>query len=266
MASPISPKALRRVWGVEAVEIPIGELIDEFDAARPTADDIAAVSAGALSVLEPGEKEYGDSARVYLGLRRLIERHRLTSVALRCFDLVTERGATGCYALARLNDEGIVAACEGDVPSAVSMMLLSAVTGKAAFMANPADIDPASNSLLFAHCTIARSLTTSFALRSHFESGLGVAIQGDLPQGPVTVMRVGGVGLDQVMVAGGNLTGGSKEEGLCRTQAQIQLRGYDVGRLLKAPLGNHHVIAMGDVSRQVREYLELFTPEVRVQG
>lgn len=266
VASPISPEALRRVWGVEAVQIPISELIAEFDAASPGAADVAAVSAGAVSVLEPGDKEYGDSARVYLALRRLIERHQLTSVALRCFDLVTDRGATGCYALARLNEEGVVAACEGDVPSAISMLLLSAVTGRPAFMANPADIDPAANSLLFAHCTIARSLTTSFSLRSHFESGLGVAIQGDLPQGPVTVMRVGGVGLDQVMVAGGDLTGGSKSEGLCRTQVRVRLNAYPAGRLLTAPLGNHHVIGMGDVSGQVRDYLDLFAPEVQVQG
>lgn len=265
VASPVSPGALRSVWGTEAVDVPMGELISGYDTARAGEAEAAAVRAGASGVREPGEKEYGESARVYLALRDVMEKHRLGGVALRCFDLVTDRGATGCYALSRLNDEGVVGACEGDVPSAISMALLSAISGRPAFMANPADIDPDTNSLLFAHWTIARSLTTSFALRSHFESGLGVAIQGDLPEGPVTVMRAGGQNLDQVMVASGELTGGSKEEGLCRTQIRVQLKDYDVGRLLTEPLGNHHVIALGDHSEEVREYLRLFAPQVQVQ-
>lgn len=264
VASPVSPESLRNTWGIEAVNVPIQELIAEFDAVTLGEADTAAVTAGAEGIREPGEKEYGDSARVYLALRRIIDRYKLTAVAVRCFDLVTERGATGCYALSRLNEEGVVAACEGDVPSAISMLVLSALTGKPAFMANPADIDPDTNSLLFAHCTIARSLTTSFTLRSHFESGLGVAIQGTLPNGPVTVMRVGGVNLNHVMLAGGDLTGSSAQEGLCRTQVRIKLDGYPVTRLLTRPLGNHHTIGMGDVSHVVHDYIHLFAPEVFV--
>lgn len=36
--------------------------------------------------------------------------------------------------------------------------------------------------------------------------------------------------------------------------------------LLTAPLGNHHVIGMGEVSGQVRDYLDLFARQVRVQA
>ena len=46
-------------------------------------------------------------------------KERLDAVAVRCFDLVTARGTTGCLALSALNDAGRVAACEGDLASAV---------------------------------------------------------------------------------------------------------------------------------------------------
>ena len=61
---------------------------------------------------------------VYRGLKALAESYRLGAVTIRCFDLVTQDGTTGCLALARLADEGITAGCEGDVPSAVLLRWL----------------------------------------------------------------------------------------------------------------------------------------------
>ena len=65
------------------------------------------------------------------------------------------------------------------------------------WMANPAQLDPARNMLWLAHCTVPRSLVESYRLRSHFESGLGVGIQGALPAGPVTLLRIGGKKMDR---------------------------------------------------------------------
>lgn len=48
---------------------------------------------------------------------------------------------TGCLALSALLDEGIVAGCEGDLPAALTMSWMQAVTGQASFMANPQDLD-----------------------------------------------------------------------------------------------------------------------------
>jgi L-fucose isomerase-like protein len=44
----------------------------------------------------------------------------------------------GCVALATLNDAGTVAGCEGDVASAVAMLLVRALFDQARWMANPA--------------------------------------------------------------------------------------------------------------------------------
>jgi len=56
--------------------------------------------------------------------------------------------------------------------------------------ANPAQVDAGADTLWLAHCTVPRSLVTGYRLRSHFESGFGVGIQGELPRGPATVLRI----------------------------------------------------------------------------
>lgn len=84
-----------------------------------------------------------------------------------------------------------------------------------------------------------------YSLRSHFESGLGVGIQGSIPKGPVTLLRIGGARMDELWVAEGDLTDVGAQENLCRTQARIALSRGNVEDLLKAPLGNHIVMVRG---------------------
>jgi hypothetical protein len=85
-------------------------------------------------------------------------------------DYLGELHTSGCIALAQLNDTGIVAGCEGDVASAVAMMWC-ANSSTRPWMANPAAIDPDTDQLLLAHCTVARSMVNDLSLHTHFEVG-----------------------------------------------------------------------------------------------
>ena len=111
-------------------------------------------------------------------------------------------------------------------------------------MANPQDIVPETNSLWLAHCTIARTLVGSYALRSHFESSLGVGIEGRLESGEVTVVRIGGTDLRDVWVANGEIVASGDHPARCRTQVRVRLE-QDVRDLLQRPLGNHLVLLRG---------------------
>ncbi len=84
-----------------------------------------------------------------------------------------------------------------------------------------------------------------YRLRSHFESGQGVGIQGDIPLGPVTLLRIGGTGLGELWLADGEVLSRGDAEDLCRTQVDIGLTIGDVSELLHAPLGNHIVLIRG---------------------
>lgn len=131
------------------------------------------------------------------------------------------------------------------------MMLLSRLSGEPVFMANPARIDHRRQAVWLAHCTVARRLVTSYVLRSHFESGIGVAVAGELRSGQVTIARIGGPYLNDLLVEAGTLVATGHEEDLCRTQAGVRCPPA-VFSLLGWPLGNHHVLAYGDRVREMR--------------
>ncbi|HNW12012.1 MAG TPA: hypothetical protein PKI71_11650, partial [Candidatus Rifleibacterium sp.] len=67
--------------------------------------------------------ELSRASRIYGGLMRVIKANRLDALTLRCFDILASDQTTGCLALAKLNDDGIPAACEGDVPAMLTMMV-----------------------------------------------------------------------------------------------------------------------------------------------
>jgi L-fucose isomerase-like protein len=76
-------------------------------------------------------------------------------------------------------------------------------------------------------------------------SGLGVGIQGTLPEGAVTLLRIGGTAMDKIWLAEGEVLQAGDVEDLCRTQAEVRLTHGKVQDLLYAPLGNHLILVKG---------------------
>lgn len=152
---------------------------------------------------------------------------------------------TGCVALARLNAEGYVAGCEGDVPAMLSMMIGRSALGVSGFQSNPATIDPVSGRILMAHCTIPLDMVERYELDTHFESGIGVAIRGYMKEGPVTLFKVAG-DLSRWFAAEGRLLYNQAEPDLCRTQQFIELDDpSQTAYFLNNPIGNHHIVLPG---------------------
>jgi len=256
VASTPDPETVREVWGPLVVPIPFSELEAAIDAVGDdeVAADIESLTRQATAIAEPSAEELADVARVYVALRRLVEEYALRAVTVRCFDLVLGRKTTGCFALSALTDAGVIAGCEGDVVSTVGLLWASLMTDEVPWMANPAELDEGANTLRLAHCTVPRGLVERYRLRSHFESGLGVGIQGDIPLGPVTLMRIGGSMMDALWLVEGEITTNSDAENLCRTQVDIALSRGHVGELLRAPLGNHIVLVRGHHADRLAEW------------
>lgn len=257
-------------WGPTVVGIPIENLFSRLEAARTHAGKAArggAASGGieglieaAESCVEPTESDLAASAGIHQALTDIVRDSGLDALTLRCFDLVVRDGSTGCLALSRLADEGIDAGCEGDIPSIVALRWARLMSGSPAWMANPAWISPEGEAggarLLLAHCTVPASLVGSYRLRSHFESGLGAALAGTFAKGPVTLLRLGGGRLEKAWIAEGFLVESPSAEGLCRTQAVVELEAEDARELLENPLGNHLVVSPGHWAGEGRAYLE----------
>ena len=195
------------------------------------------------------------AVRIYHALRQIIEKYSLNGLTIRCFDLLTAVRNTGCLALARLNAEGFVAGCEGDVPAMVSMMVSRAITGMSGFQANPASINPETGEMMLAHCTIPLDMVSHYEFDTHFESGIGVGIRGYMPPGAVTVFKVAG-DLSRYFVAEGTLLRCEARQDLCRTQFAIQLDNPAQSTyFLTNPIGNHHIVIPGHHKEMIEALL-----------
>ncbi len=249
ISSQADEVAVHEKFGIELVSIPMQELLDEIAALplEPVPDE---APTEAIRQAIPGAE------RIYEALKKLVRRYRLEGFTLRCFDLLTAVKNTGCLALARLNAEGVVAGCEGDVPAMLSMKICQVLTGVTGFQANPSSIDVLTGEMLFAHCTIPFNMVERYELDTHFESGIGVGIRGYMSEGPVTVFKVSG-NLSRGFIAEGRLLRNQAKPDLCRTQQIIRLD--DAGRtqyFLTAPIGNHHIIVPGRHRAVLEEMLK----------
>ncbi|MGY4706608.1 hypothetical protein ACVNPS_02495 [Candidatus Bipolaricaulota sp. J31] len=211
--------------------------------------------------VEPDEEELRMGAGVYDSLRRIVHERGLDAFTIACFGLLP-RKMTACWALARLSSEGIPAGCEGDLASLVALMCAQALTGGPGFLANPADIDPRGERMVLAHCTVPLSLIESYRLRSHFESGMGLAVGGRLRKGPYTLVRLGGKRLEKgFFVEGSVLPEDVGREDLCRTQVVFKASKGALRKLLREPLGNHHVLIPGHHRAVLEAFHTLFLAE-----
>jgi len=223
--------------GIELIDIPIDALLEELAESRESRLSIEPAPAVRQSL--PG------ALQIYEALRALVAHYRLQGFTLRCFDLLGTVHNTGCLALAKLNAEGIVAGCEGDVPALLSMCIAKALTGVSGFQANPARINPVTGEMLFAHCTIPLNMVERYELDTHFESGIGVGIRGYMKEGPVTLFKVSG-DLTRSFIDEGELLRNQAQPDLCRTQQVIRLSDPSrVQYFFTHPIGNHHIILPG---------------------
>ena len=202
--------------------------------------DIPIEEVTSLGEVDPGIK---GAEAIYERLKEIVSRYDLQGVTLRCFDLLTTVKNTGCIALSKLNDEGIPAACEGDIPTLLTMMVCKRLTGELCFQVNPARIH-ADGEMLFAHCTLPLGMTEKHEYTTHFESGIGVAIHGELPSGAYTLVKLSG-DLKRMLVADVELERCQYEENLCRTQVWIKATPELAQYFLTDPIHNHHVLIKG---------------------
>ena len=231
IASGVDYDYILEHFGIETVFIDLKRLINE-------------IGATAKSDMLGADKTYS-------AIKKICQEERLDAMTIRCFDIVKACNTTSCLALAKLNDEGIVAGCEGDMQTLMTMLLAKKLLNEPAFMANPSILTDKTS--MFAHCTVPLSMCYKTTMRTHFESGIGVAVQGELPLGDYTILKWGGRRLDKFFVIEAKSIKNEYSNHFCRTQItfDINLKPY----LLNHPIGNHHVIIKGRHAEEITSFL-----------
>ena len=250
IASMANEPVLKEKLGISLVNIPMSELEEEV--AKQTYEP----NRWTEELLSKGyDKEQMEKAfYVYGGFRRLVDKYGLHGVTVRCFDLLTSVFTTGCLGLAILNADGVYGGCEGDIPSLISMAILGDLTDKPVFLCNPSRIDTVNQEMVFAHCTLPINMPYTYELTTHYESGIGVAVAGSIPEGDMTIFKTSG-DLSRHFVKKGTILANLREPSLCRSQIKIKLDDYSY--FLTNPIHNHHLVVTGDEVEAVEEFFRL---------
>jgi L-fucose isomerase-like protein len=254
IASGVDYDYLREYYGIQTVLIDLERLIDGINDVDAAGAEVVAkdLEQRSKSVKEPSYNDIIEAAKTYIAIKKICQEERLDAMTIRCFDIVKACNTTSCLALAKLNDEGIVAGCEGDMQTLMTMLLAKKLCNETAFMANPSILTD--KTAMLAHCTVPLSMCESTIVRSHFESGLGVAVQGDLPLTDYTIMKWGGRRLDKMFVTEAKAIKNEYSNHFCRTQItfDVNLKPY----LLSHSIGNHHVIIKGRHAAEIRRFMK----------
>lgn len=255
IASAADPARVRDRLGIELTEVPMEELLAEIARREyPRTEALKAVEEHVAALPERVKPYWTGALEIYGGLKRIVERYRLDGLTIRCFDLLERMDNTGCLALALLNAEGIPSGCEGDVPALLSMAVAHALTGVSGFQANPSRIDPETGEMVLAHCTVPLDMVRRFVYDTHFESGRGVAIRGELPEGAATVFKLAG-DLSRSCVFEAELKENLCHSDLCRTQIVLRAPGM-ADYFLRRPIGNHHIVLPGRHKEAIEALLQ----------
>ena len=255
IASGVDRDFLRQRYGIETIDIDLQRLINGIKIVPQTeAEELAqTLMKRAKAVKEPTYSDMVEAGKAYLAIKRICQDEHLDAMTIRCFDIVKACGTTSCLALALLNDEGIVAGCEGDMQTLLSLFLAKRLCREVAFMANPSQLTDRTSML--AHCTIPLTMCDEATIRTHFESGIGVAIQGLLPLTDYTLFKWGGPKLDRYFVTEARAVETPYSNHFCRTQItlDVNLKPY----LLQHSIGNHHVIIRGRHAEEIKRFMSI---------
>ena len=260
IASNIDEKAIRERWGVEIIHIPVSNLLEGLlKGVTPTISTKTKQFIEEAHDIKRTEEQLEEAIKVVNALENIIHENQLSAFSIECFSLLQETDSTACYALSYFNDIGIVAGCEGDLPSTFTMILAKLLTNQPAFMANVTSVNKSNNEVMLAHCTVPLNMTENYTIMSHFESKKGVAVKGQFKtEQVVTICKIGGKLLDKWWISTGKILANPEDEHCCRTQVLVKL-DESVDYFLQKSLANHHIMILGDHRSLIESFLSEFT-------
>jgi L-fucose isomerase-like protein len=195
----------------------------------------------------PGDDEVRKAARVYVTMRAIIGARGADAVTILCGPW--EHNPVPCVPLTLLQDDGIPAACQGDIDALLTMMLFKRVTHWISFMGGAWSRE---GKLTVNHCVLSRKMAgpdapmQSYYLGDYHGRHNSPTIHTDLPVGtPVTIARLTR-NLEKLLLARGTVIEALDPDRGCRNTLIIDVA--DLPKLLSGVKGvqNHLVVAQGD--------------------
>jgi len=276
-----SPEEIKKHLGADVVAIDQKDMDEMITAADDKAvrAEVEAWTKGAKQIFESTTEDIKKAARISVVLDRLVQQQQADGLAIGTCMGWLQRGFP-CLGFARLRDRGVPAACEGDMDSLLTMILLQYAIGRPGFQGN-ATFDTARNALWTAHCTAPLKMDgpdgeeAPYLLRGHSEvrgSGCVPEVQYRIGQ---IITRTKLVNLDTILASTGKIIHvPEKSVHGCRTQIVTEVRdaakmAADWSSMLEtedAMTLLHRVVFYGDHMQSLRHLADLMGLNVVEEG
>jgi len=190
-------------------------------------------------------------------------------VAVRCWpEFFTELGCAACGAMSLLGEEGCPASCEADVNGTLTSMLLQALSGAQAFVADLVSIEAASDTGVLWHCGLApvsmADPEASILGTVHSNRKLPFLFEFPLKPGRVTLARLhrqgveGGLHDYRLVIGGGDMLRAPKSFSGTSGVIRFDRPAVEVfDRIMQLGLEHHLNLTYGDVRPALRAFAAL---------
>jgi L-fucose isomerase-like protein len=230
-AAACSPEQVKQRLGTEVLVVDNKQVIAAHQAVDIKAAEAEAEKhwiSQAKEIVEPSRDEIVNSARMFLAVKDMMIKENVRAItSSHCMGLP----AKGCLTFSKLNDMGLVGACEGDMDSTLTMLMFQYAFGIPGFISDPV-FDTSQNALIHFHCTCATQMDGPkgkrfpFRIRTQSDSERGVALEVEQRVGQV-VTCAKFINLDTMLISTGEIFKITRDELGCRTQFWTKVADAD---------------------------------------
>ena len=214
---------------------------------------------GAQRIVEPSREEIYKSCRLALAFQKVLDDEKATAITVDCYGTMYHQlPAFPCVGEVRLNGLGLAGICESDLRTAITFMMLQALTGRPGFVSDPT-MDLSQHGIILAHCLGTPKMAgpdgpaAPYRLRSIMERQEGAV--------PQVFMRVGQrvtqaefIGNDMMQYFTGTIVDAPDTDRGCRTKITIKVDGDADALWRNWSNGLHRVTCYGDVTEDLRRF------------
>ncbi|MHA1833172.1 MAG: L-fucose/L-arabinose isomerase family protein, partial [Candidatus Baldrarchaeia archaeon] len=185
---------LRKTFGVQVQHIDLSEVLAEALSEEDIKREVEEIIKLGQKSEDLTEEDFKKTARISLSLRKLVEKYELNALAIKCFPEFQDLYKFApCATLGRCVDRGIMAACEGDMLGALTMLVEYYLTKKPVFFADIIALNEESEAGILWHCgngviSLAENRQV-VKYQRNFLFDLGMTTELACKTGPVTVAR-----------------------------------------------------------------------------
>jgi hypothetical protein len=214
----------------------------------------------AADVIDVSRETLETSAAMYLGMKEVLKKHAANAIAINCLGgfYGGHIHAYPCLGFHELNNEGMVGACECDIHSTATMILMNKLTqGRPGYISDPV-IDTSNRQIIYAHCVAPNKVfgpkgpTNPYAIMTHSEDRQGASVRSILPLGYMTTSMKINPQRKEIIFHQGKAVANDPDDRACRTKLCVEPVG-DIEKLFTMwdHWGWHRVTCYGDLKEPV---------------